>query len=75
MRIITEIEFDDVLYTVDATVTDGEASTYDYAGSAPELEVWTICNEIGCEVTSNISYTMYDFIEDRLLEIYRHRSE
>jgi len=75
MNITLEIDYDDYIYTVDATVTDGEASTYEDAGSPPEIEVWSVYNEVGCELTSNIDYKMYHYFEDLIFDEYTRLTE
>tara|TARA_R110002049_G_scaffold248365_1_gene422867 strand:- start:254 stop:481 length:228 start_codon:yes stop_codon:yes gene_type:complete len=75
MKIQIEVEFDDTVYAVDATVTPGEAATYDYQGSSPEIEIWAVYNENGCEIMYFIDSDVFYTIEDEVYQAYERLSE
>ena len=75
MKIQIEVEFEDTIYSVDATVTDGEAATYFYLGSPPEIEIWAVYNESGCQIMDGIESDMFYTIEDEVYREYERLSE
>ena len=75
MKIQIEVEFDDTIYAVDATVTPGEAATYDYQGSPPEIEVWAVYDESGCQIMDGIESDLFYTIEDEVYQAYERLSE
>lgn len=72
MTITQEFEVNDGIYTVEATISQSEASTWDYEGSAATIDIFTIYDEQGCEITGAIDYELYWSLEDMILEYYEN---
>jgi len=70
MTVIQEFDIDDKLYTVEAYIVPEEACTYDYLGSPATVDIFTVYDEQGCEITSAIDYTLYWDLEDKILDYY-----
>ena len=70
MNIDLEIEMDNKLYFVEATMRKGDSPSYDYEGSAPEIDYMVVYNEDGDEVTTNLNWKYVNEIEDRLHDYY-----
>ncbi len=70
MNIDLEIEIDSKLYFVEARMIKGDSSSYDYEGSAPEIDYMVVYNENGDEVTKNLDWKYTNDIEDRLHDYY-----
>ena len=75
MKIQIEVEFEDTVYAVDATVTPGEPATYDYQGSPPEIDICVVYDESGCEIIDGIEPDMFYTIEDEVYQAYERLSE
>lgn len=75
MKIQIKVEFEDTVYAVDATVTPGEPATYDYQGSSPEIEIWAVYNENGCEIMYFIDSDVFYTIEDEVYQAYERLIE
>ena len=75
MKIQIKVEFEDTVYAVDATVTPGEPATYDYQGSPPEIEIWAVYNENGCEIMYFIDSDVFYTIEDEVYQAYERLIE
>ena len=70
MTIIREIELDECVYTVEASITPEESCSWDYIGSPATVDVFTIYDEQGCEITSALDYLTYWELEHQIIEYY-----
>jgi hypothetical protein len=70
MNIDLEIEMDSKLYFVEATIRKGDSPSYNYEGSAPEIDYMVVYNELGDDVTTNLNWKYVNEIEDRLHDYY-----
>ena len=70
-----EIEIDEINYTVEASVEGGtNGNGYDEAPAFGDIEIWSVCNESGCELVDNLSQSSRSAIEDKTYELYSEKA-
>jgi len=72
MNITQEFDVNDHIYTVEAYITPEVANTWDDMGEPATIDIFTVYDEQGCEITSGIDYTLYWELEDLILEYYHN---
>jgi hypothetical protein len=68
-----EVEYDFEVFEVEAVVYAGEMQTYDYCGSAPDVDIWKVYDEQGCEIQRELDYITLEYIEEQILEYYNNQ--
>ena len=70
MTVTQEFDVNDQTFTVEAYITPEVADSWDDMGSPATIDIFTVYNEQGCEITSALDYTVYWELEDLILEHY-----
>ena len=72
MNITQEFDVNDQIFTVEAYITPEIADSWEDMGTPATIDIFTVYNEQGCEITSALDYAIYWELEDLILEHY-HR--
>ena len=73
LEVSLEFETNFEIFEIEGKVYDGEEQTYDYCGSAPEVEIWKVIDEQGCDIKRELDYITLEHIEDAMIEYYNNR--
>jgi|TARA_R110000744_G_scaffold16476_4_gene45402 hypothetical protein len=70
MNITQEFEVNDQIFTVEAYINPEVSDSWDDIGSPATIDIFTVYDEQGCEITSALDYVVYWELEDLILEYY-----
>jgi|TARA_R110000787_G_scaffold34933_2_gene90156 hypothetical protein len=70
MNITQEFDVNDQIFTVEAYINPEVSDSWDDIGSPATIDIFTVYDEQGCEITSALDYVVYWELEDLILEYY-----
>tara|TARA_R110002167_G_scaffold227310_1_gene432510 strand:- start:324 stop:551 length:228 start_codon:yes stop_codon:yes gene_type:complete len=70
MNITQEFDVNDQTFTVEAYINPEVSDSWDDIGSPATIDIFTVYDEQGCEITSALDYVVYWELEDLILEYY-----